>query len=157
MAQYQTKVVSEPKTPGAKTYEIMFILESGKNEKDRTETLEKIRKHLEEHKAHIQFEDLTWGERMMTYRIKGSDYGYYGVFVFDALPKELQNLEHAIRVESGVLRVLITAVPQNYKLVKYTDAKEFVDIVPNAPKTKLPPKKKTIKEQNLEEILSQEI
>ncbi len=159
MSQNKAGKVLVSKVSDPKTYEMMFILESGKQEKDRTELLSKIRKHLEDAGASIKFEDLTWGERMMMYPMDGHDYGYYGVFVFSALPKDILIIDQSIRLEVGVIRILITETPKNYKMVKFADIKDHYDIVPNAPisKTKFVPKKKAITEQNLEEILSQEI
>lgn len=159
MSQNKAGIVSVPKISDPKTYELMFILEPGKQEKDRTELLSKIRKHLGDTGASIKFEDLTWGERMMMYPMNGHDYGYYGVFVFSALPKDIKNIDESIRLEVGVVRILITEVPKNYKMVKFADIKDHYDIVPNsnASKIKVVPKKKAITEQNLEEILSQEI
>ncbi len=51
-----------------------------------------------------------WGKRRLAYEIKGRQYGYYVLAVFDAEPPGMAELERSVRINPAVIRHLITVV-----------------------------------------------
>jgi len=112
------------------SYEITFILQPGLSEKARNEQLDSIRGILTMNDGKIIFEDLTWGERLMMYPIKGYDNGYYGVLIFETEVENLLSIDAKLKLEEALLRSLIITIPvKGYKQVKYKDIKDHYDII----------------------------
>ena len=51
-----------------------------------------------------------WGKRRLAFEIKGRQYGYYVLTVFDAEPAVMAELERTVRINPLVIRHLITVV-----------------------------------------------
>jgi small subunit ribosomal protein S6 len=51
-----------------------------------------------------------WGKRRLAFEIKGRQYGYYVLTVFDSEAKDMSELERSVRINPSVIRHLITAV-----------------------------------------------
>jgi small subunit ribosomal protein S6 len=51
-----------------------------------------------------------WGKRRLTYEIKGRQYGYYVVAVFDGAPAGMAALDRTMRIYSSIIRHLISVV-----------------------------------------------
>lgn len=51
-----------------------------------------------------------WGKRRLAYEIKGRQYGYYVLTVFDAQARVIAELDRGVRINSAVIRHLITQV-----------------------------------------------
>lgn len=51
-----------------------------------------------------------WGKRRLTYEIRGRQYGYYVVTVFDLDTARTAELERSVRLNTSVVRHLITIV-----------------------------------------------
>ena len=149
-------------------YELMFILEPGMISKKQQDILKSIKDTITSNGGNIFFEDLTWGERVFMYPIKKIESGFYVVLGFDAPGSAISEIEESLRIEPSVIRSLITAVPKEYKYVKYIDVKDHYDIFPEVKsvakvggsmRPMQPKKPVTIipKAKNLEDILTEEI
>jgi small subunit ribosomal protein S6 len=51
-----------------------------------------------------------WGKRRLAYEIRGRQYGYYVLAVFDSEPSMVAELDRIVRINATVIRHLITAV-----------------------------------------------
>jgi small subunit ribosomal protein S6 len=51
-----------------------------------------------------------WGKRRLSFEIKGRQYGYYVLTVFDSEPKSISELERSVRINPLVIRHLVTVV-----------------------------------------------
>jgi small subunit ribosomal protein S6 len=51
-----------------------------------------------------------WGKRRLAYEIKGRQYGYYVLSVFDCTPEQIAALERNMRIYSSIIRHLISVV-----------------------------------------------
>ena len=51
-----------------------------------------------------------WGKRRLTYEIKGRQYGYYVVAVFDGAPASIAALDRTMRIYTSIIRHLISVV-----------------------------------------------
>jgi len=51
-----------------------------------------------------------WGKRRLTFEIKGRQYGYYVVAVFDGAPASIAALDRTMRIYSSVIRHLISVL-----------------------------------------------
>jgi small subunit ribosomal protein S6 len=51
-----------------------------------------------------------WGKRRLAYEIKGRQYGYYVLTVFDVEPNAMAELERSVRINPLVVRHLMTIV-----------------------------------------------
>jgi small subunit ribosomal protein S6 len=73
-----------------------------------------------------------WGKRRLAFEIKGRQYGYYALVVFDGLPSTVAELERNVRINPATIRHLITVVDP--KRVPEVDA-ESVRTLGAAPET----------------------
>jgi len=60
-----------------------------------------------------------WGKRRLAYEVAGRQYGYYVLSVFDSNPAAVAELDRAIRLNTSIIRHLITVV--DAKRVPETD------------------------------------
>lgn len=51
-----------------------------------------------------------WGKRRLAFEIKGRQYGYYVVAVFDSEPASVSALDRNLQIHSSIMRHLISAV-----------------------------------------------
>lgn len=52
-----------------------------------------------------------WGKRRLAYEIRGKQYGYYVLCVFDQAPAAVAELDRLIRMNTAIVRHLITQLP----------------------------------------------
>jgi small subunit ribosomal protein S6 len=86
-------------------YELMVLVDSQNVEVAKVQ--EGIKKLVEKHQGKITATD-DWGERALAYPIKGLDRGYYIVLKIECLPKVVKKLTTQLRMETGILRILMT-------------------------------------------------
>lgn len=105
-------------TEELKKYELMVILSGQMAEGDFAKELDEIRKLLQENTSGIA-QELSWGRRELSYRLKRQNHGYYLVFTFTAGPSALAELTTTIKLNPNVLRHLLITVPNDHQLINY--------------------------------------
>lgn len=116
------KAVSSEK----RLYEIVALFPGEFAKKDEAKFLANIKKHLEDVGAEIQRIE-SWGERLLTYTLNGHDNAcfIFSHFVLDS--EQVAALTKDLRLDTEVLRSLITIVPHDYKLPETAElVKEFL-------------------------------
>ena len=88
-----------------RTYEVVYIFESGLEDTAINERLERYRQLLGS-PADLRLDH--WGRRQLAYQIGPREAGYYVVARFSATSDVLPEFERALRLDEGVLRYLIT-------------------------------------------------
>jgi len=84
-------------------YELMLILNPNITEAERNNSLENIKKALEESGAKIEKEDIWW-DRKMAYKIDSFDRGFYVLVNLEMDWKFIANLTKLINLDLNVLR-----------------------------------------------------
>lgn len=105
-------------TENLKKYELMVILSGQMAEGDFAKELDEIRKLLQENTSGIA-QELSWGRRELSYRLKRQTQGYYVVFTFTAGPSALKELTTTIKLNQNILRHLLITVPNDHQLINY--------------------------------------
>ncbi len=90
-----------------KNYEIMYILAPTLDESSTKTTIESLHKILTDNGANITGVK-EWGMRDLAYPIKKQTKGYYVIVEFSAEPKALNEFDRIVRLDSRVLRFLVT-------------------------------------------------
>ncbi len=90
-----------------KKYEIMYILKSTLEEADRKAEVEKLAKLLTNNGAKVTKTN-EWGMRDLAYEIKKEKKGYYVVLKVEAETAALKEFDRLTKIDSNVLRYLIT-------------------------------------------------
>jgi small subunit ribosomal protein S6 len=116
-------------------YELMVIIDPDLGAPAIKKKLETIKKLIAEQKGKIFFEDI-WGARDLAYSIKKKDRGYYAVLDFEGEDIDLNEIDHALKLDNEVLRHLIVRLPFGFK------AKSLAEIEAEVKKTKAAEKKK---------------
>lgn len=109
-------------------YELIALFPGEFAKRDEAKFVKVIEKHLADVGAEVQRLE-SWGERLLTYPIKGHDNAcfIFSHFVLDS--EQVAALSKDLRLDTEVLRNLITAVPEDYKLPETADlAKEFLGL-----------------------------
>lgn len=84
-------------------YELMLILNPSITEAERNNSLENLKKALEESGAKIEKEDIWW-DRKMAYKIGSFDRGFYVLLNLEMDWKFIANLTKLINLDLNVLR-----------------------------------------------------
>ncbi len=90
-----------------KNYEIMYILAPTLDEAATKGAIESLHKILTDNGATITGVK-EWGMRDLAYPIKKQTKGYYVIVEFKAEPKALNEFDRIVRLDSKVLRFLVT-------------------------------------------------
>lgn len=101
----------------------MVILPDDLGEASFTEQVKAIKLLITEREGEITHEDL-WGLHEFCYRIKKYDAGYYFVLNFKLPGSKLSDLNKNLRLNTSILRFLITTTPPNYKTVNFKQDQE---------------------------------
>ena len=107
-------------------YELMALFPGQNTKREEAKFVNTIKKHLADVGAEVQRLE-SWGERLLTYPIGGSDSAcfVFSHFVLDS--EQVAALTKDLRLNTEILRSLITTVPEDYKLPETADlAKEFL-------------------------------
>ena len=109
-------------------YELMAMFPGEYTKRDEAKFIDVIKKHLNDVGADVQRLE-SWGERLLTYPIGGHDSAcfIFSHFVLDS--EQVAALSKDLRLNTDVLRSLITIVPHDYKLPETAElAKEFLGL-----------------------------
>ena len=91
---------------GARSYELIFLVDAGLPKDDLNSLIEKIQKFLEQREGvaeNVRVSDV----RRLAYEIKKRTHGVYVVFNFWLKPNLLTELERMLRLENRVLRHMV--------------------------------------------------
>jgi len=103
-------------------YEIMFII-GGDQTDDTINTIsDEIRKEITSRDGAVKQEDV-WGRREMAYPIKRQATGHYTVWHFEMTTDQMSSLNKHLRLNTNIMRYLITSVPENYALLTFVEMK----------------------------------
>jgi len=84
-------------------YETMLMLNPETEEERQAEILDRLRATVEKSKGKIVTVD-DWGNKRLTYEIKGKTEGHYSVVTFTAIPKTLAEIERVLGITDDVMR-----------------------------------------------------
>ena len=92
-------------------YEIMYILSASLDDEARKNEIEKLHGILAASKAQVK-EVKEWGLRDFAYPMKKQTKGYYVVIKVAAEPESLQEFTRLAKLDTNVIRFLITVDQQ---------------------------------------------
>jgi small subunit ribosomal protein S6 len=84
-------------------YETMLMLDPEIEEERQAEILERFRATVEKAKGKIVTVD-DWGNKRLTYEIKGKTDGHYCVVTFTTSPQALAEIERVLGITDDVMR-----------------------------------------------------
>ena len=87
-------------------YEVLYIIDPSLSEEATAELVAKF-KTLVETKGTVNEID-EWGKRRLAYPINDIEEGYYVLMTFSAAPELPAELDRQMRINTGVMRSLIT-------------------------------------------------
>lgn len=108
----------------AKKYELMVIVDPDIGEKAVKEHFDELRKNIAALHGEVFYED-AWGLRDLAYKIKKKDRGYYAVLDFMLDPENIRELDRKLRLDTPVLRHMITVLSAYYKPQSYADLEKL--------------------------------
>jgi small subunit ribosomal protein S6 len=91
-----------------RTYELVMVYDPGLEVEQIENDLRKLNDTLTTDGLVRRWE--RWGKRRLTYEIKGRQYGYYVLAVFDSNPAAVAELERGVRINPIIIRHLVTVV-----------------------------------------------
>lgn len=97
-------------------YELVGLVPGSMTEKQTAVVVAEVVDHIEKAGGTVTVQD-TWAKRPLAYRIRGEDQATYYVCNFTAAPDVLRGLTKALRLESRLLRFLLTSMPEDYTYV----------------------------------------
>lgn len=91
-----------------RTYELVLVFDPALEVEQIDGDLRKLSDYLAAHGTVRRWE--RWGKRRLGYEIKGRQYGYYVLTVFDSDAAAIAELDRSVRIMTAVVRHLITMV-----------------------------------------------
>ena len=86
-------------------YEIIFIVDSDRSEKDRNQRFEKVKSLVGQYKGSIiEFDD--WGVKKLQYTIKKKNRGHYIRLDFCSNPDLVAEMERIFRLDDKILKYM---------------------------------------------------
>ena len=107
------------------TYEIMLLLSAKQSEKTLNKSISDIKAGLESIEAKIILAE-DWGKRLLTYPIKDEEEAYFHYIQFQIAASKISSIKENLRHKEGILRFLITKLPDNYQT---REGQHLVEIV----------------------------
>ncbi len=98
----------------------MVLLNPKQTEKELEKLLKEVKGILTENEFQIVDEDI-WGMRDLAYEIAGHERAYYVVLNFTGETKGMAEVQKDLRLLPGLLRSLLTKVPEDYTLMRYEE------------------------------------
>ncbi len=110
-------------------YELLYII-SQSLETEVTSTKEKVNQLIKEAGGKILKEE-NWGQKKLSYPIKGANQGFYVLTEFETIPSSLLSLKENLRLSSEILRYQILKKKNKgeTKEEKVEESKESLDKV----------------------------
>lgn len=115
-----------PKEPVIKGYEVMVMINATLRENEAKKELETLAKWVDKNKGRVTVNDF-WGKRPLAYRIKGQNEAYYGVVNCELNADRSPAMHKMLRLEKGVVRYLMTVLPEGYTYINYLKNKETAE------------------------------
>jgi small subunit ribosomal protein S6 len=91
-----------------RTYELVLIFDPAMEMEQIEGDLQKLNEMMVANGLPRRWE--RWGKRRLAYEIKGRQYGYYALAVFDMENAQVGELERSVRLNPAVIRHLVTVV-----------------------------------------------
>jgi small subunit ribosomal protein S6 len=91
-----------------RTYELVLVFDPGLEVEVIETDLRKLSDMISANGMMRRWE--RWGKRRLSYEIRGRQYGYYVLAVFDTEAPMVAELDRTVRINSAVIRHLITLV-----------------------------------------------
>lgn len=91
-----------------RTYELVVIFDPALEMEQIESDLQKLNDMMTANGLPRRWE--RWGKRRLAYELKGRQYGYYALAVFDMNNEHVGELERWVRLNSAVIRHLVTLV-----------------------------------------------
>lgn len=89
-----------------RTYEMMVVIDPSPDMDKIDQAITRIEEMITGKKGKILLTD-RWGRRRLAYEIQHRQYGYYTLFTFEIDPREINDMNRTLRLNSIVLRHLI--------------------------------------------------
>lgn len=107
-------------------YEILALFPGNIADKDEEKNLEVLKKHITSVEGEVKRLE-NWGKRMLTFNIRGNEKACFAFCHFFLDSEQISALKKELRLDTSILRTLITVVPEQYTLPETGDtAKEFL-------------------------------
>jgi small subunit ribosomal protein S6 len=90
-----------------RSYEIAFIIRMDPNQAVIDESVDQVKRWIEEDAGGEVVGINTWGQRRLAFEIDGQRDGYYVFMDADIDPAELPEIEENIKLSSAILRYLV--------------------------------------------------
>jgi len=97
--------------PNKRVYEILYIINPTLTEEEIDQVHTLIQETINSSEGVVRRED-KWGKRHLAYEVQKFREGFYALIEFDGTGETVKALKDLFRVESRVIRQLITAVPK---------------------------------------------
>jgi small subunit ribosomal protein S6 len=91
-----------------RTYELVLVFDPGLEVEQIENDLRKLNDTLAAAGLVRRWE--RWGKRRLAFELKGRQYGYYVLVVFDGEPAAVSELERGVRINTNMIRHLLTVV-----------------------------------------------
>lgn len=91
-----------------RVYEGMFLIPTGKANKEWDKVLKHLQGLLQKHKA-VEKSISKWAERRLAYEVRGQKRGTYVLALFEAGPQRIEALRRDIQLSDIILRSMILA------------------------------------------------
>lgn len=92
-------------------YEILLLLDPELADEQQTETVDRLRKLIEQGGGTFERHDV-WGRRRLAYPIDKKEEGVYHLLSFTSSPETLDELSRVLRIDDGVMRHMATRRPE---------------------------------------------
>jgi small subunit ribosomal protein S6 len=92
-----------------RTYELVLVFDPNLENEQIESELRRFQDQLAADGMTRRWE--RWGKRRLTYEIRGRQYGYYALAVFDLKAAAVAELDRQMRISPTVIRHLITELP----------------------------------------------
>lgn len=116
--------MSKVKSADTPHYELLFIVPNKFTEEELKPVLAKVRGVVEKNGGKITYSE-EWGNKKMTYRIKGFTHGYYNLFEFDLTGDAAEKINRELRMSSEVLRhMMIRKIARTEEEIKAEKARQ---------------------------------
>jgi small subunit ribosomal protein S6 len=91
-----------------RTYELVMILDPGLETEQTESELRRYQEFIAANGQSRRWE--RWGKRRLAYEIRGKQYGFYALVVFDLTAAMVTELDRLVRLNNNVIRHLLTIV-----------------------------------------------
>jgi small subunit ribosomal protein S6 len=151
--------MSKTKASGMNRYEIMFIVPNQYTEDEAKTIIGRVEKMLTDNEGVIVYSEY-WGKKKLSYEIKHNAYGYYQIYQFDLMGKDLAKIDNDLRLSHEILRhqILKASVKTPEEMVKEKaarakmEAKREEELAKKEAASRPTPKKVFVKEDNKAEL-----